>query len=183
MKNKVIGLLTSSFLVVSAFAISGPKVEAQAVTKKITQTFANTLEKGTLPSANGSIYTSYGSLKSTAPASNFNTVSGTYIDSKNDIYYFKRDKVFYIPAGSKVNMIQRTYDFKLSKNSLNKYLGDRVPVMFKNKPVKSYYLYKTGNYYTLFNFERFESEGVDRTVVLIGTKEAMEKELTRKIKE
>ena len=178
--------------------LSMQKIEAQAKAANLSANFVKSLKDGTLPRAKGKIGITYANLKSKVPTGDESwpdTIYGlpSYItvnktNTKNqaqkyDIYGFYNAKLYdeygmysdYFTSTNlshkeKVDFIFRSYNYKLSKQSIEKNFGKQYKVKDGHGNVrKDTGIYKAGKYYLYVYSDKYD----DYSEVAISTKGAL----------
>ena len=148
-------------------ALSGSHIEAQAKSYDMKSTLASALKKGTFPNEKGKVGMTYTTLSKKVPL-------GSMDFSGNILYYYPKNS--YDPytfnkknlsGKSKVQSITRTYNYFISKSSINKYFGKPIKSANQGYGLGSY-IYVSGKHYiavTLYSEDNYNS-----TFITVGTK-------------
>lgn len=128
-----------------------PQSEAKTKYLKINKTFINTLKDGRLPNTKGKIGMKYGSLKKVTKGKVRYSESYNFHGTNLALYGFLYDEKNYqlgkIRNNERLDLIGKTYNSKISKKDLSKYLKKAkirggYESSFSNLPY-----YKAGKYY------------------------------------
>lgn len=168
MKKLVLAATIAVSLTTICSNFNDQQIKASAKSYDMKSSFAQALKKGTLPKAKGKVGETFGSLHKKTKGIYMNMGDPSYYKAKDgDSYNFNFPSNYLgnaIPKNATVNSIDRWYNYKISKSSVEKYFG---------KPYKGYddrgkkvntYIYKTGKYYT------YVKSGSNNTEVIVGTK-------------
>lgn len=169
-------LLAATFAFGATTAIQAtttPTIEASAKSYAMSNAFAKDLRNGTMPRAKGKVGMKFTTLSKYYPNKKFTRSDTLYHYHAND----EDTYVFFANGGGfkksqKTVMIYRTYDYVISKSSLQKHFGK--PVLAKNmfgEPEKYHHIYdiyKAGKYYVEI------STWKGRSTISVGTKYGFE---------
>ncbi|WP_010289935.1 hypothetical protein [Kurthia massiliensis] len=155
-------LLLASVLMFSTSTVATATLEtpieasAKVTQKKMTASLAKAMKQGKFPNAKGKIGMTYSKLTKVAPA--------YFVTSDNDVllYAHSRSKKYagnplYLDAyffnnknfnnKSKVQSVQRLFDYTFTSSSLKKYFGNPLKVTATDR------YYKVGDYVAIFTVE------------------------------
>lgn len=171
--KKILLAATIAFGATAAIqATSTPTIEANAKTYAMSNAFAKDLRNGTMPRAKIKVGSTFNTLKKKYPNRKFSESESFFHYSVNsqDSFAFIRNGS-YVKNNQKVAVFYRSYDYAISKSSIEKHFGK--PVLAKpiwGEPGEGYSrgsIYKAGKYYV--DFHTYNG----KTSILVGTKKGV----------
>ncbi|WP_010289128.1 hypothetical protein [Kurthia massiliensis] len=150
-------------------ATTTPTIEASAKSYAMSNAFAKDLRNGTMPRAKIKVGSTFSTLKKKYPNRKFGESESFfhYRVNSEDSFAFMRNGS-YVKNNDKVVVFYRTYDYLISKSSIQKHFGKPVlskPLWdFEGEGYSRGSIYKAGKYY--IDYSTFNG----KTSLLVGTK-------------